>query len=143
PHGDIFLIARRVENSGDLIAEDGIEQIIAGCDVLVRPHNGPAVLIRSMELDQEVLEENPYALAISHSGECVGNEVYFSADHGAIESTGSVFAFGGIVHFLGEEIHLKEDALIDVSHDLRGGTILVGGDYRGENPGIRNANKVV
>lgn len=142
--GDIYLIGRTVENSGSLITENGIQQMLSGCDVLVRPGNAPAVLIRSGDLaDDESFEENPYALAIRHTGESIGKEIYLSAEKGSTEVAGSLVALGGTVHVLGDLVHLQEGTLIDVSHETGGGTILIGGDYQGQNPIIKSATRTL
>ena len=46
---------------------------------------------------------------------------------------------GGTVHLLGKQVGLTGTARIDASGDAGGGTILVGGDFQGSNPLIRNA----
>ena len=47
---------------------------------------------------------------------------------------------GGTIHVLGNGIWLGDEAYLDVSGDFGGGTILIGGDYQGNNPEISNAN---
>jgi len=46
---------------------------------------------------------------------------------------------GGTVHFLGNSCGFVEEGLIDVSGDLGGGVVLMGGAYREKNPAILNA----
>ncbi len=46
---------------------------------------------------------------------------------------------GGTVHLLGKQVGLTGSARIDASGDAGGGKILVGGDFQGSNPLIRNA----
>ncbi|MBN2058790.1 MAG: filamentous hemagglutinin N-terminal domain-containing protein, partial [Deltaproteobacteria bacterium] len=48
---------------------------------------------------------------------------------------------GGEVHILGEKVGLFDTAKIDVSGDRGGGTVLIGGDFQGKNPEIRNAKR--
>ncbi len=48
---------------------------------------------------------------------------------------------GGLVKLLGEKVGLLEQTLVDVSGALGGGNALVGGDYAGANPYIRNARR--
>ncbi|MDH5178372.1 MAG: filamentous hemagglutinin N-terminal domain-containing protein [Gammaproteobacteria bacterium] len=50
---------------------------------------------------------------------------------------------GGIVKVLGDKVGLFDQAVVDVSGDLGGGQALIGGDYQGKNPFIRNANKSI
>ncbi len=88
---------------------------------------------------------NLYALAINYQGaaEATGVEhrdgrILLVADKGYTEFQGSAIAHnadgtGGQVHILGETLHLTDDAFIDVSGDLGGGTALIGGNYQGKD----------
>jgi filamentous hemagglutinin family protein len=51
---------------------------------------------------------------------------------GTVRSSGSLTAPGGIVQVLGDRVALTDNARIDVSGETGGGTVLVGGDYRGQ-----------
>ncbi|NIU42649.1 MAG: filamentous hemagglutinin N-terminal domain-containing protein, partial [Gammaproteobacteria bacterium] len=46
---------------------------------------------------------------------------------------------GGSVQVLGDSVVMRNAARIDVSGDLGGGTVLLGGDHQGANPAIANA----
>ncbi|MEX2352602.1 MAG: filamentous hemagglutinin N-terminal domain-containing protein, partial [Gammaproteobacteria bacterium] len=48
---------------------------------------------------------------------------------------------GGRVEILGDKVGLLDISAIDVSGLLGGGTALIGGDFQGKNPDIRNASK--
>ncbi len=96
-------------------------------------------------------EGNPYALAINHSGTIKvqgvvekDGRIFLTTEAGNIGVSGDVIAknandHGGVVHVLGKDIHLYNEATIDVSGDIGGGKILIGGDYQGNNPNILNA----
>ncbi|HHJ15163.1 MAG TPA: filamentous hemagglutinin N-terminal domain-containing protein, partial [Gammaproteobacteria bacterium] len=59
---------------------------------------------------------------------------------GSIDASGQdAVSTGGTVHVLGDNSGLFGDASIDVSGATGGGTVLVGGDFQGKNPDIRNA----
>jgi filamentous hemagglutinin family protein len=49
-----------------------------------------------------------------------------------VTSTGSITAPGGTVMVLGERIGLLDSAEIDVSSDIGGGTVLIGGSFQGQ-----------
>ena len=49
---------------------------------------------------------------------------------------------GGDIEILADSILLTSQARIDASGDAGGGQVLVGGDYQGANPEVRNANFV-
>lgn len=143
PIGDLFLIAKTIDNSGTLKADQGRQGLLSGSDILISPDDAPLFLIRESEfLDTETLEENPYALAIRHSGTIEASDAYLVADVGLTEIAGQITAPGGDVHVLGDAVHLLKHTTIDVSHGTHAGTILVGGDYQGNNPAIKNAKFV-
>ncbi|OGA22669.1 MAG: hypothetical protein A3I02_12030, partial [Betaproteobacteria bacterium RIFCSPLOWO2_02_FULL_67_26] len=48
---------------------------------------------------------------------------------------------GGTVQLLGERVGLIANASVNASGTSGGGTVLVGGDYQGKNPGIQNAQR--
>jgi filamentous hemagglutinin family protein len=52
---------------------------------------------------------------------------------------GSDTGTGGTIHILGDKVGLIESARIDASGESGGGTVLVGGDFQGNNPDIQNA----
>ena len=57
---------------------------------------------------------------------------------GTVEATGSS-GKGGTVQALGVRVGVVGNGVIDASGETGGGTVLVGGDYQGKNPGIQNA----
>jgi filamentous hemagglutinin family protein len=57
---------------------------------------------------------------------------------GRIAAAGSTGA-GGTVQVLGNLVGLTGHASIDASGDTQGGTVLIGGDFQGRNPEVRNA----
>ena len=59
---------------------------------------------------------------------------------GSIDVSGQdAVSTGGEVHVLGDNVGLLGDASIDASGATGGGTVLVGGDFQGKNPDIKNA----
>jgi filamentous hemagglutinin family protein len=57
---------------------------------------------------------------------------------GRVEAVGAAEA-GGSVRILGERVAVAGNATVDASGALGGGTILIGGDYRGANDEVQNA----
>ncbi|QZZ18878.1 filamentous hemagglutinin N-terminal domain-containing protein [Leptothermofonsia sichuanensis E412] len=51
---------------------------------------------------------------------------------GTVTSTGSLQAAGGTVQVLGDRVALLDNALVDVSSPLGGGTVRIGGDFQGK-----------
>jgi len=162
--GDIILVAKSINNKGSLSAPNGHVALASGFDLLFKPEGTERIFIRTHS-SAEALQEgaaiensgliqaavaelrasaNPYAKAILHRGTIEaasdnGGEIYLAAEQGMCEVSGSAIAKGGTVHVLGDNVHLVGGALIDVSAEGGGGKILVGGDYQGKNPEIKNA----
>ena len=94
---------------------------------------------------------NAYAMAIRHTGDIdalgsaeYNGEIYLVAEGGNNGIYGPVRAknsdgTGGSIQILGEHIALLGNAAIDVSGEMGGGTVLIGGDQSGSNPNILNA----
>ena len=61
---------------------------------------------------------------------------------GSLTSASGGTGTGGTIHLLGERVGLTGNARVDASGNAGGGTVLVGGDYRGQNPAIANAKQV-
>ncbi|HEY9832495.1 MAG TPA: filamentous hemagglutinin N-terminal domain-containing protein, partial [Stenomitos sp.] len=71
--------------------------------------------------------------AITNQGNlAVGSGQTLSLLGSTVTSTGSLTASGGTVQVLGDRIGLLDNALIDVSSDTGGGTVLIGGDFQGK-----------
>ena len=166
PSGDVLLIAREVRNEGEIEASQGLVSMAAGKEVLFKPSGSERIFIRPEQSIKADLEHTgsiralavelkagggPYASAVKSSGRIdayglkeEGGRVYLFADGGSTEVNGTIIAndergFGGRIQVLGEEVFIKENALLDVSGDFGGGTILMGGDHQGKNPEIPNA----
>lgn len=92
---------------------------------------------------------------INHSGairaQSVGVEnglvTLYGGNEGIVRVDGTVDASGkdagekgGVVHVLGNKVGLFDSAKIDVSGDAGGGVALIGGDYKGGNAAIANAD---
>ena len=58
--------------------------------------------------------------------------------HGEVSAKG-LDGKGGTIHLLGERVGLMDNANVDASGQTGGGTVLVGGDFRGKNDTIQNA----
>ena len=78
------------------------------------------------------------ALPISSGGTVTVDSGDTTLVAGTIEAKGSGGA-GGTVQVLGGKVGLIGNASIDVSGESGGGTVLVGGDFQGNNPAVKNA----
>lgn len=167
--GDITLIARAIKNEGTLRAKNGQISLAAGVEVLLKPNDDERISILSSYLlpndDDEIAIENlgdiealniemktcknPYEKAIHCAGNInalspkeEGGRILLVSKDGANSVIGTLTASSGSVHVLGEEVSLQETAFIDVSGKHKGGEVLIGGDYQGNNPSVLNSKKV-
>jgi len=76
-----------------------------------------------------------------------GKIILDGGDAGIVSVTGTLDASGknagetgGTVQVLGDKVGLFSGAKIDASGDQGGGTVLIGGDFQGSGPEIRNAS---
>jgi trimeric autotransporter adhesin len=166
--GDVFLIARKVENAGTITAANGTAGIAAGSEVLLTTGGRERVFIRAGSAPGEIVNQgridaataelkaaggNAYALAINNTGiiRATGTaerngEVWLVGAGGDVVSSGTLAATnaggtaGGEVRVLGETVTLAAGSLVDVSGSKTGGTALIGGDYQGANPEVLNAD---
>lgn len=73
-----------------------------------------------------------------------GGQIKIESESGITLVSGTVTAVGndgkgGDIRMLGNRVDLTGNAQIDASGNNGGGTVLIGGDYQGKNPAIRNA----
>ncbi|NGX29879.1 MAG: Heme/hemopexin-binding protein [Candidatus Anoxychlamydiales bacterium] len=166
--GDVIVLAHSIINEGEISAKTGEVNLSAAKKILLMPDNQKKLVIQiseesSSKIDQKGIikaaevklstDGNPYSAAINNEGwidalgtEEIDGKVYLVAQEGDIFDTGKITAqnkdeTGGDVFLLGKGVRVYEDAEINVSGKKGGGTILLGGDYKGNNPNIFNADK--
>jgi filamentous hemagglutinin family protein len=161
--GDITIIAKEINNKGSLTSKEGDVNLIAtteiflkGKEIVIKPDckgylsNSGKIKAISAKLKSS---GNFNELAINQEGIIEadslieeGGEILLKSEKGEVRVTGTLKASkkgdGGTIHVLGEHVSLCGDAVLDVSSDFNAGTILVGGDYKGENENIENSKSV-
>ncbi len=165
--GDVFLMARQVQNQGDISAVKGSVGLASGTEILLKEAGSERLFVRAGEVtngtgvDQMGMitairtelksAGSVYSLAINAGGvvqatevDEVGGEVYLRAPGGKIKQTGIINAQGikqgGKVVVEGKQIAVG--GTIDVSGGVRGGTINIGGGFQGNDASIQNADQV-
>lgn len=166
--GDLILIAREVENQGSLEAPQGLVGLAAATEVLIsdtqdgqriyiKAGEGQIVnagLINSARAELRAAGGNPYALAINQTGTVRATgvsehngQVWLVAEQGKTRIDGLVEASrgerGGDIRALGDTVLLDQNAHLKAIGNQGGGNIMVGGDYLGSNPDIKNAQKTL
>jgi len=223
--GDVYLLARKVENEGEIVAEDGTVGLMAGTKFYLQSGGGAAPAVR-VEVEESAAEGegtgvrnsgviravqarleaagNLYALAVSQRGlvqatgttERPDGTIVLAAPGGKLEQAGtltvaSVGEYGSEVAIRATEVTLNPASVItaagkeggrvkveaegtawvqgkmdvtgsegkggkitvtgarvglrgaelDASGSAGGGEILLGGDFQGKNPAVRNAER--
>ncbi len=160
--GQVYLVAPQVENSGIIHAPGGAVMLAAGHSVQLVDGANPAVQVvvsapadQALNLGQVVAQGGRVGIF----GALVNQRGTISADSAVRGAQGQVLLRasgrsmleggsrttalgGGEVAVLGPQVGLVGDARVDASGDAGGGSVLVGGDYRGANPRVPNARQV-
>lgn len=155
--GDVTLLARTVINEGQIQAAQGEVNLASGLEFVLKPDGEDRVSIILGKVDKSETgieskgsiqaiaahlksDGNIYALAIQQSGLIEANgtveregRIYLVAEKGVNKVAGNLIAkngdnTGGKVYLLGEKVGLVENGAIDVTGDLGGGEVYVGGD---------------
>ncbi|MBI5345865.1 MAG: hypothetical protein HZB76_01800 [Chlamydiae bacterium] len=165
--GDVCLIAKEIQNLGEISSEGKVSLLGADEVLLVKKGDDRVAikvkgdglvhengLIEAVEVELKASQNNPYALAINQEGQIFAKgavnrdgKIILIADPGLTEVKGELKAqnfdkTGGTIHVLGDRVGLFDNAKIDVSSDSNGGEALIGGDFRGKNPEIKNAEAI-
>jgi filamentous hemagglutinin family protein len=152
--GDAGLIGARVENAGRMDAPRGTVALVSADHVYYAPESGASIVVRAgvaasqaqTGIDHSGLIDaaraelraaggNPLALAVNSSGIVTATRVEHVGDRVILSGT----VRGEDIRVLGDEVTLRAGAVLDASGAARGGRILVGGDFQGRNPEVRNA----
>ncbi|WP_342119453.1 two-partner secretion domain-containing protein [Pseudoduganella sp. OTU4001] len=159
--GQVYLVAPDVKNSGIINAPGGAVMLAAGHSVQLVDAADPSVQVvvsapadSALNLGQVVAQGG----RIGIFGALVNQRGVASADSAVLGENGKVLlrsssrtmveggsltsARGGEVAVLGPQVGVTGNARIDASGAQDGGAVLVGGDYRGANAAVPNAQQV-
>jgi filamentous hemagglutinin family protein len=163
--GHVYLIAPNVENEkgGVITSPKGEVVIAAGKTVELVNSRTPDLRVEFVAPNNQAVNAGEivaasgsvgiYGTLIKNSGLVSasraevgdGGKIVFRATRqvtlegdSRVESTGTQ---GGEIQILGQHVGLVDNALVDASGDLGGGTVLIGGDFQGKNPDVPNAEK--
>lgn len=156
--GQIFLIAPNVANSGVITAPNGEILLAAGYSVDLVSTTNPNLRVNitapagdATNVGQLIASSGSLGLfgtvlrntgtVSADSAVAQGGKIVFRASQ-RVEAGGTVSAqgtTGGTIQVLGNEVLITAGANLDASGQQGGGTLLVGGDYRGQNTAVPNA----
>ncbi len=162
--GQVILLAPNVENSGIITAPNGQVMLAAGHSVQLADAANPSLQVtlaapadQAINLGQVIAQGG----RIGMYGALVNQRGRLSADSAVLGENGKIVlkasgttlleagsrtsatgaGKGGEIEVLGRRVGLTGDAGVDASGVLGGGSILVGGDYRGANAAVMNAEQ--
>jgi filamentous hemagglutinin family protein len=160
--GDIFLVGPRVENTGLIRSDNGSVLLAAGQSVTITSPDAHGVQFALQAPSDSALNlgtiearnaAGMFAGTLRHSGEIratsasvdASGRVVLAAQKDAILEGNALVTVdntggrGGRVEITGERVGLFDHATVTARGATGGGEILVGGDYQGANPAVRNA----
>src|SRR5688572_401278 len=158
--GRIYLIAPDVQNHGLISSPSGEVVLAAGKTVSLVDADVPNLKVEvqaggealnvgkilaeggSAGIYAGLINQRGVVRADSVSKDATGTIVFKASgttilDEGSVTSAAGVK--GGEIQVLGNKVGLAGNAQIDASGDTGGGTVLVGGDFRGRNLDVQNA----
>lgn len=160
--GDIFLVGPQVENAGLIKSDNGSVVLAAGKSLTISSPDAQGVQFALQAPTDAALNigaieaKNAAAMfagTLRHSGEIratsasvdASGRVILAAQKDALVDGNTLILLdnlsgrGGRVEITGERVGLFDNATISARGVTGGGEILIGGDYRGANPAVRNA----
>ena len=160
--GDIFLVGPQIENAGLIKSENGSVVLAAGKSLTISSPDAHGVQFALQAPTDAALNlgaieaknaASMFAGTLRHSGEIravsasvdASGRVTLAAQKDAIVAGNSLISVdnstgrGGRVEITGERVGLFDNATVSARGAAGGGEILVGGDYQGANPAVRNA----
>jgi len=160
--GDIFLVGPQIENAGLVKSDNGSVVLAAGRSLTITSPDAHGVQFAlqapaDTALNLGAIEAKNaaamFAGTLRHSGEIravsasvdASGRVTLAAQKDAIVDGNALISIdnsvgrGGRVEITGERVGLFDNAAVSARGAAGGGEILVGGDYQGANPAVRNA----
>lgn len=165
--GDVVIIAAKVANAGAITAANGAASLLSGSEVLYVPGGTGSLVIKAPAAADGVAIENSgsiaaaevalraagsaHALAVKSDGVISatsltreGGRIILDGGAGTVSHTGSLRATagdgGGRIDVTGSHVDLTGAAVVDASGETAGGTVRIGGGYRGRDSQVANAS---
>ena len=145
--GAVALIAPQITNNGTINAEQGTAALLSGNKVTLSLNGNKLVKYTIDEGTLNSYIENNGAIKVDEGTIILSAKALDEINKSVISNSGIIEAKGittkgGKILLEGDEITLKSTSVVDASGNLGGGEVLIGGDYQGKNPDIRNAKTV-
>lgn len=159
---DIIILAPKIKNLNEIVSKNGSVNLLGASYVILAERKNPQIgvkvantgyvsnegLIKAALVQLRSSDNNIYSFAIHDSGiiEATGainknGRVILTADTGTILVDSEIKA--NDIQITADEIYVLDKTVLDVSSDSKEGKILIGGDFQGKNPSIKNARKTI
>ena len=145
--GAVALIAPQIINNGTISAESGTAALLSGNKVTLSLNGNKLIKYTIDEGTLNSYIENNGAIKVDEGVIILSAKILDDLSKSVISNSGLIEAKGistkgGKIILEGDDITLKSTSVVDASGNLGGGEVLIGGDYQGKNPEIRNAKTV-
>ena len=145
--GAVALIAPQITNNGTINAEQGTAALLSGNKVTLSLNGNKLVKYTIDEGTLNSYIENNGVIKVDEGTIILSAKALDEINKSVISNSGIIEAKGittkgGKILLEGDDITLKSTSVVDASGNLGGGEVLIGGDYQGKNPDIRNAKTV-
>ena len=160
--GEVVFVAPKITNEGTISVENGSIVLAAGQSVTINSLNYDNIEFEVQAPDNSVVNIGDmisdggsigvFAGSIVNKGRVSANAVtvddagniVFVAQTDTVIENGSVTATsgggkGGRIEITGDRVALIGETTVDASGATGGGEVLIGGDYQGKNPDVKNA----
>jgi len=156
---DVYIIARDVENEGEIESTNGSVNLIGAMDVLLLERKTPKFqvgiknegrvsnkgVINAVNTRLKACGNNIYSLAINSEGIIdttraieKNGRVILEAEEGVLSVSSQILSKN--IQISADHIHIETGAILDATSDIDdGGNIHIGGGHRGRDLNIKNA----
>ncbi|WP_111639359.1 two-partner secretion domain-containing protein [Marinomonas shanghaiensis] len=132
--GYIVMIAAKVQNMGDIVANQGSVQLAAGDSVLVNLGGTVSIEVKQGAIDALILNGGAIKADGGHilfTAKAAGDLAASVVNNTGIVEATSLVSQGGEIVFMGDDITNSGTIVADGA--TGGGEILIGGDWQGKN----------
>ncbi|NGX62907.1 MAG: Heme/hemopexin-binding protein [Candidatus Anoxychlamydiales bacterium] len=155
---DIYIIAKDVQNEAEIESKNGSINLIGALDAILVERKNPQISVgiknvgsvensgslKAINVELKAAGNNIYSLALNSDGIIDAKGAYekdgrviLSAEEGVVAINGEIK--GSDIEITADHIHVENEAILDVRESSKDAQILIGGDFQGKNPNIKNA----
>jgi hypothetical protein len=139
-HGDVDLVSGSILLSGRISSNAASVSFTANHEIYIGANGGVFNAGGTVTIEAPNIEQDGVLIAAGGQVKLDSGDGGVTIVRGIIDvSQNDASRPAGTVHLLGSYVGLFDNAQVYAAAALGGGTVLIGGDYQGKNPAIRNA----